>query len=170
VENFWVHPESTRQGMIFVLHAHAHDMPVLIQQQRRTAKFAPPPAAAAATKPAVKTVAKPAVKVAAGPQPKAKDTIGKTRPGSASEDNASGRSTPQSSAGTPTLKRADSKSGTKKSQTAGDLFKSFAKAKPKAKDAEKSKESMPADDGKNWFPHVLPATDVARTDAGHVGR
>jgi hypothetical protein len=32
VENFWVHPESTRQGTIFVLHAHMHDMPVLIQQ------------------------------------------------------------------------------------------------------------------------------------------
>jgi DNA polymerase delta subunit 3 len=47
------------------------------------------------------------------------------------------------------LKRSDSKSGAKKNQTAGDLFKSFAKAKPKAKEAEKSQEPTPApaDDG-----------------------
>jgi DNA polymerase delta subunit 3 len=41
-------------------------------------------------------------------------------------------------------------SGTKKSQSAGDLFKSFAKAKPKSKTADDSKESTPvaAEDGK----------------------
>lgn len=69
------------------------------------------------------------------------------RQGSASEDNTSGRSTPQPSS---TLKRTDSKSGAKKSQSAGDLFKSFAKSKPKTKDAEKSKESTPAiEDGES---------------------
>lgn len=71
-----------------------------------------------------------------------------TSKGTAAEDNAASRSTPQSTASNATLKRSDSKSGNKKSQSAGDLFKSFAKAKPKSKDAEKSKESIPAADGK----------------------
>jgi DNA polymerase delta subunit 3 len=90
-------------------------------------------------------VGKPAVAT----QTKAKDTPTLARKESSLEETASVRSTPQSSAGTSTLKRSDSKSGTKKNQTAGDLFKSFAKAKPKAKEADKSQESTPApaDDG-----------------------
>lgn len=55
----------------------------------------------------------------------------------------SGRSTPQPGP-TATLKRSDSKSNTKKDKNVGDLFKSFAKAKPKTQGAEKSKESTPA--------------------------
>ncbi|KAF2829352.1 hypothetical protein CC86DRAFT_444450 [Ophiobolus disseminans] len=111
--------------------------------KRRTRKFGPPPAAST-SKAAAKPATKPAAKPSAATQSKAKETAAPARRGSASEDNASGRSTPRSSAGTSTLKRADSKSGAKKSQTAGDLFKSFAKSKPKAKDADRSQESTPA--------------------------
>ncbi|KAH7395191.1 DNA polymerase subunit Cdc27 [Phaeosphaeria sp. MPI-PUGE-AT-0046c] len=108
--------------------------------KRRTGKGVPP--AAATSKPAPKSDAKPPAKAAIASQPK-KDVATLVRQGSAPEDNTSGRSTPQPSN---TLKRSDSKSGAKKSQTAGDLFKSFAKSKPKSKDAEKSKESTPAPD------------------------
>jgi DNA polymerase delta subunit 3 len=96
----------------------------------------------------VKPAAKPVAKPAFGSQPK-KDVVVPVRKNSASEDNASNRSTPQPSASSSTLKRSDSKSGTKKSQSAGDLFKSFAKAKPKSKTADDSKEStpVPAEDG-----------------------
>jgi DNA polymerase delta subunit 3 len=89
------------------------------------------------------------MKPVSGSQAKVKDTTAPARKGSASEENTSGRSTPQPSAGVSTLKRSDSKSGTKKNQSAGDLFKSFAKAKPKTKEVEKSRESTPAppDDG-----------------------
>lgn len=60
------------------------------------------------------------------------------------EENKSGWSTPQSSAGA-SLKKSDSKSNLKKDKSVGDIFKSFAKAKPKAKEAEKAKEL--AEDG-----------------------
>lgn len=40
------------------------------------------------------------------------------------------------------MKKSDSKVPLKRN--ASDIFKSFAKAKPKAKEAEKSKESTPA--------------------------
>jgi DNA polymerase delta subunit 3 len=126
---------------------HLGSNSVLTPLQRRTNKFAPPPVAPTTSKPATKPAAKPPLNPPVGAQAKAKDTTATARKGSAAEDSASGRSTPQSSASNPTLKRSDSKSGTKKSQTAGDLFKSFAKAKPKAKEAENSKESTPAEDG-----------------------
>ncbi|KAF1839527.1 hypothetical protein BDW02DRAFT_593872 [Decorospora gaudefroyi] len=64
--------------------------------------------------------------------------------GGASEDSTSGRSTPQLSAAPSTLKRTDSKSGKNKDRTAGDIFKSFAKAKAKPQEADKSKGSTPA--------------------------
>ncbi|KAH8728676.1 DNA polymerase subunit Cdc27 [Phaeosphaeriaceae sp. PMI808] len=105
--------------------------------KRRTAKFTPP--TTLTSKPTVKPVPKPDPVF----KTKAKDVTIPTRGGTTSEGNASNRSTPQSSAGSGTLKRSDSKSGARKSQTAGDLFKSFAKAKPKAKDANASKESTP---------------------------
>ncbi|KAI4961350.1 hypothetical protein J4E86_000378 [Alternaria arbusti] len=109
--------------------------------KRRTAKYAPP---TATSKPAAKTITKPAGKGSFAFATKEKETSASTRRGSASEDNTSGRSTPQPSAGSTTLKRSDSKSGAKKDKATSDLFKSFAKAKPKAKEAEKSQESTPA--------------------------
>ncbi|KAL1652973.1 hypothetical protein SLS61_004594 [Didymella pomorum] len=112
--------------------------------KRRTAKYAPPPAAAAPAK----SVAKPNIKPSAKPPVAAqlkKETSTASRRGSGSEDNASGRSTPQSAAAPSALKRSDStKSTGTKNKTAGDIFKSFAKAKAKPKDAAKSKESTPA--------------------------
>ncbi|KAF3044052.1 hypothetical protein E8E12_008189 [Didymella heteroderae] len=112
--------------------------------KRRTARYAPPTTATApakpATKPAIKLSAKPPVAV----QLKKEASI-PSRTGSASEENISGRSTPQPAAAPSTLKRSDStKSTGTKNKTAGDIFKSFAKAKAKPKDAAKSKESSPA--------------------------
>jgi DNA polymerase delta subunit 3 len=74
---------------------------------------------------------------------KKEDTTGLKRKGSDSEANTSGRSTPQPGPAA-SLKRSDSKSNLKKEKNVGDLFKSFAKAKPKAKGADKSTESTPA--------------------------
>lgn len=59
-------------------------------------------------------------------------------------ESTSGRSTPQLPGSANVLKRSDSKSGIKKDKTAGDIFKSFAKAKSKPKEAEKSQQSTPA--------------------------
>lgn len=97
--------------------------------KRRTAKYAPPTAAnssKASAKPASKPVEKSTDKPAA--------TLG-TKDKESTEENASGRSTPQPSAGASTLKRSDSKSGAKKDKASSDIFKSFAKAKPKAKES-----------------------------------
>lgn len=64
-----------------------------------------------------------------------------SRKGNASEDNASGRSTPQPAATSSTLKRSEStKSVGTKDRTAGDIFKSFAKAKAKPKETAKPNE------------------------------
>ncbi|KAJ8112999.1 hypothetical protein OPT61_g4768 [Boeremia exigua] len=109
--------------------------------ERRTAKYAPPPPAAAAdsAKAAVKPTAKPP---AAAQLRQEAPTL--SRKESVPEDNASGRSTPQPGAIPNTLKRSDSvKSAGTKNKTAGDIFKSFAKAKAKPKDAAKSKDSTP---------------------------
>ncbi|EMD86266.1 hypothetical protein COCC4DRAFT_39394 [Bipolaris maydis ATCC 48331] len=97
--------------------------------KRRTAKYAPPTAtnsSKASAKPASKPAEKPASKPAA--------TVG-TKDKESTEENASGRSTPQPSASASTLKRSDSKSGAKKDKASSDIFKSFAKAKPKAKES-----------------------------------
>ncbi|KAF2682124.1 hypothetical protein K458DRAFT_420066 [Lentithecium fluviatile CBS 122367] len=102
--------------------------------KRRTTKYNPVPP---------KVPAKPTVKPThAAAAVKKEDASGLKRKGSVSEDNTSGQSTPQS--GPVSLKKSDSKSNLKKDKSVGDLFKSFAKAKPKAKEAEKSKESTPA--------------------------
>jgi DNA polymerase delta subunit 3 len=62
-----------------------------------------------------------------------------------SEDNTSGRSTPQPAAVPSTLKRSDStKSTGTKNKTAGDIFKSFAKTKAKPKEPTPA----PVEDGK----------------------
>lgn len=76
-----------------------------------------------------------------------------SRKGSASEASTPSQSTSQPAGATSTLKRSDSKPGAKKDKTAGDIFKSFAKAKAKPKE-DKSKESTPApvEDGK--FPYM----------------
>lgn len=106
----------------------------------------PPPASASAKAAAVKPTAKPPVATQLR-----KEASTSSRRGSVSEDNASGRSTPQTVAPSATLKRSDStKSVGTKHKTAGDIFKSFAKAKAKPKDAAKSNESTPApvEDGK----------------------
>ncbi|RAR12448.1 dna polymerase subunit cdc27 protein [Stemphylium lycopersici] len=117
-------------------------------QVPQTAKYAPPPAATASKtseKPASKPTEKPAAKSTVKSEAKENETAAvPARRGSASEDNTPGRSTPQPTAGSSTLKRSDSKSGAKKDKATSDLFKSFAKAKPKAKEAETSKESTPA--------------------------
>lgn len=63
--------------------------------------------------------------------------IGKENPPGESK---SGRSTPQQGP-TSSLKRSDSKTKAKKDTSAGDLFKSFAKAKPKVKDVEKPEDN-----------------------------
>ncbi|XPS99647.1 hypothetical protein M3J09_008819 [Ascochyta lentis] len=111
--------------------------------KRRTAKYAPP-AVAAAAKPADKPAMKPTAKPPVAAQLR-KDASTSSCRGSASEDNASGRSTPQPAGAPATLKRSDStKSAGTKNKTAGDIFKSFAKAKAKPKDAAKSNESTPA--------------------------
>ncbi|KAF1362764.1 hypothetical protein EJ07DRAFT_163360 [Lizonia empirigonia] len=109
--------------------------------KRRTAKYAPPPPAPA---PAKATAVKPTAKPPVATQLR-KEASTSSRRGSASEDNASGRSTPQPVAPSATLKRSDStKSVGTKHKTAGDIFKSFAKAKAKPKDAAKLNESTPA--------------------------
>ncbi|KAF2121517.1 DNA polymerase subunit Cdc27 [Lophiotrema nucula] len=103
--------------------------------KRRTAKFAPPPAAAAS---ASKAPAKPTAAMSA----KEKEKAGLERRGSVSDANTLGRSTPQPTSASNTIKKSDSKPSLKRDKS--DIFKSFAKSKPKAKEAEKSKESTPA--------------------------
>jgi DNA polymerase delta subunit 3 len=105
--------------------------------QRRTAKFAPA-AAPVASKLAPKIEAKPSAAVTS----KDKEKAAPARRGSASEDNVSGRSTPQPTTAANTLKKSESKASLRRENS--DLFKSFAKAKPKARDQDKSKESTPA--------------------------
>jgi DNA polymerase delta subunit 3 len=135
--------------------------------KKRVAKFAPAPPTVA------KTAPKPAVKPSVGAQPKEKEATAARR-GSVSGDNTSERSTPQPTvAGAKTVKKTDSKANLKRSTS--DIFKSFAKSKPpKAKEAEKSKEStpVPPEDGKL---NILKAgsqviSDVGRSNARHVRR
>ncbi|KAF1994816.1 hypothetical protein P154DRAFT_501321 [Amniculicola lignicola CBS 123094] len=95
--------------------------------KRRTAKFAPPPPAGVP-----KAASKPAQKVVSTATSKAKDTAAPARRGSASEDNTSGRSTPQLAPAAGSLKRSDSKPNLKRDKS--DIFKSFAKTKPKQKE------------------------------------
>lgn len=145
----WYHPESSHKG-IKPLQA-LHEYIVADVPQRRTAKYAPPPATSvSATKSSAKPAAAPTAKPPVAAQLR-KEASTSSRRGSASEDNASGRSTPQPAAAPSSLKRSDStKSVGTKNKTAGDIFKSFAKAKAKPKDAAKSNDSTPAptQDGK----------------------
>jgi DNA polymerase delta subunit 3 len=106
--------------------------------KKRVAKFAPAPPSAAA-----KVPPKPAAKPSAAAQPKEKEATAARR-GSVPGDNTSERSTPQPTVVAPkTVKKTDSKVNLKRSTS--DIFKSFAKSKPpKAKEADKSKESTPA--------------------------
>ncbi|KAJ4301437.1 hypothetical protein N0V90_003529 [Kalmusia sp. IMI 367209] len=106
--------------------------------KRRTTHYTP-----AGPRSAPKATVKP---TAAVKEEKKEAKVAPAKKGSAPEENKSGRSTPQPGAA-PSLKRSDSKSNLKKEQSAGDLFKSFAKAKPKAKEAEKSKEEDDAMQG-----------------------
>jgi DNA polymerase delta subunit 3 len=144
---------------------------VLTPVQRRTTK-ATPPAVPATSKPAAKPAAKPVGKSALGTQAKAKDTPALARKESSLDETASARSTPQSSAAAGTLKRSDSKSGAKKNPTAGHLFKSFAKAKPKAEAAGNSQEPTPAptNDGGYTKRTLVLVADSSRTHARHVRR
>jgi DNA polymerase delta subunit 3 len=107
--------------------------------KRRTTKYAP---MASTTK---NVATKPTAKAAAHAA-SVKETIAPERRGSASEGNTSGRTTPQPVGNT--LKKSDSKSTLRREKS--DIFKSFAKAKTKPKDAEVSQESTPApiEDGK----------------------
>ncbi|KAF2739052.1 hypothetical protein EJ04DRAFT_9181 [Polyplosphaeria fusca] len=103
--------------------------------KRRTTKYAPPnvvPAQTATLKPTTK---------AAAPSLASKETSGPEGSGSVSEGNTSGRSTPQPTLSA-TSKKSDAKSTLRKDKS--DIFKSFAKAKPKLKEAGLAKESTPA--------------------------
>ncbi|CAO2654698.1 Nn.00g114310.m01.CDS01 [Neocucurbitaria sp. VM-36] len=110
--------------------------------KRRTAKYALP-AGSSKLGTADRPVPKPAAKTDATAQAEGSEQPAPVRKGSIPE-NTSGRSTPQPPASTGALKRSDSRSGIKKDKTAGDIFKSFAKAKSKPKEAEKSQASTPA--------------------------
>jgi hypothetical protein len=155
VENIWHDSESTHQGKDALGKRNAVSTNA-IQRRTRTSAI---PAAASTSKPAAKPATKPAAKPDLAPQPKTKLPAAPTR-------------TSSTSTGTSTLKRSDSNLGAKKSQSAGDLFKSFAKSKPKAKEADASQESTPApaEDG-TYHPHnLLSVTNVSRTNARHVRR
>ncbi|KAF3003603.1 hypothetical protein E8E13_007132 [Curvularia kusanoi] len=148
--------------------------------KRRTAKYAPPTAAAASVKAAPTPTTMSAAKPPAAAQLK-KEASTSSRRGSASEDNASGRSTPQPAPAPSTLKRSDStKSTGTKNKTAGDIFKSFAKAKAKPKGATTSSNSTPApvedepmqgmseDEGDDEEPEVQ--VDTAKIEAAKKAR
>lgn len=105
--------------------------------KRRIAKFAPAPAPKAST-----IAPKAASKPAAADKVQEKEKAAPLKRESASEENTSGRSTPQPSTTTNTLNKSDNKPNLKREKS--DIFKSFAKAKAKPKAAEKSKESTPA--------------------------
>ncbi|KAH6614107.1 DNA polymerase subunit Cdc27 [Boeremia exigua] len=144
--------------------------------KRRTAKYAPPPAAATSAKAAAKPTAKPPVAAQLR-----KEVSTSSRRGSASEDNTSARSTPQPVAAPSTLKRSDStKSTGTRNKTAGDIFKSFAKAKAKPKEAAKPNESthapveddlmqgMSEDEGEEEEPEIQ--IDIAKIEAAKKAR
>ncbi|KAL1591380.1 hypothetical protein SLS60_011993 [Paraconiothyrium brasiliense] len=99
-------------------------------QERRTTKYTPTIA-----KSAPKATATPTTAANAAKEEKKGEPAAATRKDSNLEESRSGRSTPQPGL-TASLKRSDSKTKAKKDTSAGDLFKSFAKAKPKAKEAE----------------------------------
>ena len=132
----------------------------LIYFKRRTTKHTPS-AAKSAPKPTVKptTAAK-----------EAKEATKETPAASAQkeivpEENKSTRPTPQP--GPPaSLKRSDSKSKPKKDAAVGNLFKSFAKAKPKAKEPEKPKE----DDGTSPVNRYDTSANSYYSNARHVRR
>jgi DNA polymerase delta subunit 3 len=134
--------------------------------QRRTTKYAPPAGTAKSQPVAPKSAANHTPVT----QPKKENSL-PSRKGSASETSTPGQSASQSAPTVGTLKRSDSKSGAKKDKTAGDIFKSFAKAKAKPKE-DKPKESTPApvEDGMLSCHSLLtwPASDFYRTHARHV--
>lgn len=102
--------------------------------KRRTTRYDP-----AVAKPIAKATVKPTPAVSAPKESSTQSPDVTTRKESTGEETKSGRSTPQPGPAA-SLKRSDSKTKAKKDASVGNLFKSFAKAKPKAKDAEKSKE------------------------------
>ncbi|KAH7115980.1 DNA polymerase subunit Cdc27 [Dendryphion nanum] len=113
--------------------------------KRRTAKFVPKPTAAASkytAQPTVKPAAKPASKPNAASIFGSKAQATSVKKGGKSEDDGSDRSAPPPAAAVNTLKKSDSKPNLKREKSS--ILNSFAKAKPKAKEAEKSKESTPA--------------------------
>ncbi|OAG10063.1 uncharacterized protein CC84DRAFT_1138243 [Paraphaeosphaeria sporulosa] len=99
--------------------------------KRRTTKYAP-----AMAKPTTKATVKATAAVSAPNEGSKQGPAVAARKESTPEESKSGRSTPQPGP-TASLKRSDSKTMTKKDASVGNLFKSFAKAKPKAKEAEK---------------------------------
>ncbi|USP78885.1 hypothetical protein yc1106_06159 [Curvularia clavata] len=130
-----------------ILTEHADENPLerwktygVIQNQhikRRTPRNAPVTAKSStlSSRPAPKPTEKPAAKSAATLGVKEKESVAPAQKGNTSEEKASARSTPQPATGSSTLKRSDSKSGAKKDKATSDIFKSFAKAKPKAKES-----------------------------------
>jgi DNA polymerase delta subunit 3 len=102
--------------------------------KRRTAKAAP-----AVAKAAIKANAKPAAAFRAATEEMKQAPAVAARKENTPDESKSGRSTPQPGPAA-SLKRSDSKTKAKKDASVGNLFKSFAKAKPKAKEAEKAKD------------------------------
>ncbi|KAJ4351723.1 uncharacterized protein N0V89_007066 [Didymosphaeria variabile] len=109
--------------------------------KRRTTKYNP-----AIAKSAPKVTAKPTAAAHVAKEEKKEAPSAAARTESTSEDSKSGPSTPQPGPKA-SLKRSDSKTKAKKDTSAGDLFKSFAKTKPKAKEAEESKDEDEAMQG-----------------------
>ncbi|KAL5390526.1 hypothetical protein DPSP01_001602 [Paraphaeosphaeria sporulosa] len=109
--------------------------------KRRTTKYAP-----AMAKPTTKATVKATAAVSAPNEGSKQGPAVAARKESTPEESKSGRSTPQPGP-TASLKRSDSKTMTKKDASVGNLFKSFAKAKPKAKEAEKPIEEDEAMQG-----------------------
>ena len=141
-----MHSKPVRQGKNFIAKLHDNK---LMCTKRRSTKYTPA-AAQNAPKATVKVTA-------AAKEAKKEAPVPATKKESTPEESKSGRSSPQPGP-TATLKRTDSKSKAKKDTPAGDLFKSFAKAKPKAKEAEKPKE----DDGMSSAYIYLNSTDAIK--------
>lgn len=105
--------------------------------KRRTAKYAAPAVSTS------QVSAKPVAQLNTAATTKEKNASTPALRGSASV-STSGRSTPQPVVSSSSLKRSDSKAGARKDITAGDIFKSFSKAKSKPKEIGKSQESSTA--------------------------
>lgn len=154
METLWTYTQSLCQGE----HKGFGNFGLeLMYFKRRTTKHTPT-AAKSAPKPTVKPTAAAKEAKKEAPAPAAQKE-------SPPEDTKSNHATPQPGPAA-TLKRSDSKSKPRKDTSAGDLFKSFAKAKPKAKEPEKPKE----DDGISPAYRYKTRANSHYSNARHVRR